>query len=130
MRRLFGERDCDVTAAMREFADIAQRGRDAIVSGRLGELPALVNANFDLRDRIFNVAEENRRMVMTARSAGACAKFAGSGGAIVGLFEDERQFAALERALADIGCRTFVPHIATAADEKGDLSGSFAWRNS
>ena len=98
---------------MSEFADIAQRGRDALLAGRRDELPALINANFDLRDRIFNVAPANRNMVMTARSAGASAKFAGSGGAIVGTYEDDAQFARLSKALADIGCQTFKPTIAS-----------------
>jgi glucuronokinase len=51
-------------------------------------------------------------MVMTARSAGASAKFAGSGGAIVGTYEDDAQFARLSKALADIGCQTIKPTIA------------------
>lgn len=130
VKRMFEAKNADVTAAMTEFADIAQQGRDALVSGRIDRLPALVNANFDLRDKIFHVAEENRRMVMTARSAGASAKFAGSGGAIVGTYEDEKQYAELERRLAEIGCRTLKPTIATddsgLAPEK-QLSG---WRNS
>ena len=130
VKRLFQQRDNDVVAAMTEFADIAQKGRDAILAGRLAELPALVNANFDLRDRIFNVAEENRRMVMTARSAGASAKFAGSGGAIVGTYEDDAQFAALEKALAGIGCRTIRPRIAVSADETAELASAGKWRNS
>ena len=83
----------------------------ALVAGRTDALPALVNANFDLRDRIFNVAPANRRMVMTARSAGASAKFAGSGGAIVGTYEDDAQFARLAQALAAIGCQTIKPTI-------------------
>ena len=129
VKALFQQKNHDVVAAMTEFADIAQQGRDAIVSGDVAKLPALVNANFDLRDRIFNVAEENRRMVQVARAVGASAKFAGSGGAIVGTFEDEAQFAALERALGDIGCRTFMPHLASKADESADLGGG-NWRNS
>ena len=112
LRVLFEEKKPDILAAMSEFADIAQRGRDALVAGRAGELPALVNANFDLRDRIFNVANANRRMVMTARSAGASAKFAGSGGAIVGTYEDDAQYERLSRALAGIGCTTIKPDIA------------------
>lgn len=115
---------------MTEFADIAQQGRDALVAGNLGALPALVNANFDLRDRIFNVAEENRRMVMVARQSGACAKFAGSGGAIVGLVEDAAQFAQLKTDLSAIGCTTFAPTVATTADEEGDFAAAAAWRNS
>ena len=113
LRVLFEEKKPDILAAMSEFADIAQRGRDALLAGRPEELPSLVNANFDLRDRIFNVAPANRRMVMTARSAGASAKFAGSGGAIVGTYEDEAQFARLSQALSEIGCRTLKPTIAS-----------------
>lgn len=112
LRVLFEEKKPDILAAMSEFADIAQKGRDALLAGRRDELPALVNANFDLRDRIFNVAPANRTMVMTARSAGVSAKFAGSGGAIVGTYEDDAQFSRLSAALATIGCQTIRPEIA------------------
>ena len=111
LRVLFEEKKPDILAAMSEFADIAQRGRDALLAGRPKELPALVNANFDLRDRIFNVSAANRNMVMTARSAGVSAKFAGSGGAIVGTYEDEAQYARLAEALAAIGCTTLRPDV-------------------
>ena len=112
LRVLFEEKKPDILAAMSEFADIAQRGRDALVAGRTEELPTLVNANFDLRDRIFNVSAANRNMVMTARSAGASAKFAGSGGAIVGTYEDDAQYERLVKVLAGIGCTTIKPDIA------------------
>ena len=130
VRRRFQEKDLGVVGAMSEFADIAQKGRDALVTGRTGEIPALVNANFDLRDRIFDIAEENRRMVMTARETGASAKFAGSGGTIVGTYEDEAQYGKLVERLGLIGCRTFKPVIASAADETADLVSSGDWRNS
>ncbi|MGN0846231.1 MAG: mevalonate kinase [Kiritimatiellia bacterium] len=112
LRVLFEEKKPDIVAAMSEFADIAQQGRDALLAGATDRLPALVNANFDLRDRIFNVAPANRAMVLTARSTGASAKFAGSGGAIVGTYEDEAQFARLAQALDGIGCRTIKPVVA------------------
>ena len=130
VKRLFQENNGDVVAAMSEFADIAQRGHDALIAGKLGELPALVNANFDLRDRIFHVAEENRQMVMVARQAGASAKFAGSGGAIVGTFEDAKQFQCLQKELGQIGCSVFVPEIATSADEMSAFVSGSSWRNS
>ena len=130
VKKLFQQQNHDVVAAMSEFADIAQQGRDALVAGRFEKIPALVNANFDLRDRIFNVAEENRRMVTVARSSGASAKFAGSGGAIVGTYEDDRQFAALSAALEQIGCRTIKPVIALKADESSELDSGAIWRNS
>lgn len=112
LRVLFEEQRPEIVAAMSEFADIAQRGRDAICAGRIDELSALINTNFDLRDRIFNVAEANRRMVMTARSVGCSAKFAGSGGAIVGTYEDEAQFKRLTEAMTSIGSQVIKPTIA------------------
>ena len=126
----FQHKDADVLSAMSEFADIAQQGRDAIVHGDCSKLPALVNANFDLRDKIFNVAEENRRMVMVARSTGASAKFAGSGGAIVGTYGDKDQYARLVNVLSGIGCRVFMPTIANTPDEGKEFVDIGKWRNS
>ena len=132
----FEQKNADVIAAMSEFADIAQQGRDLLVaqaqlqtsnSKLQTSLAALVNANFDLRDKIFNVASENRRMVMTARSAGASAKFAGSGGAIVGTYEDEAQFERLQAKLATIGCTVIKPVIALS-DEDFTESTATNWR--
>lgn len=116
VKKLFEEKKPDILSAMSEFADIAQKGRDALVAGRKDLIAGLINANFDLRDRIFNVAELNRNMVMTARESGASAKFAGSGGAIVGTYEDEAQFALLSAKLSEIGCTTFKPSIAVNDD--------------
>ena len=140
VKRLFEAKNSDVLAAMSEFADIAQRGRDLLVAAQLecgvgvGErsrrFADLINANFDLRDRNFHVAEENRRMVMTARSVGASAKFAGSGGAIVGTYEDDTQFAALVHALGAIGCKTFRPTIAISDESPEIRSAAVNWRNS
>lgn len=112
LRVLFEEKKPDIVAAMGEFADIAQQGRDALLAGHLDKLPALVDANFDLRDRIFNVAPANRNMVLAARSTGASAKFAGSGGAIVGIYEDDTQYERLVQALGAIGCQTIRPTVA------------------
>ena len=135
VKTLFEAKNEDVLAAMSEFADIAQQGRDLIVEGegerRTAEkLASLINANFDLRDRIFHVAEDNRRMVMTARKSGASAKFAGSGGAIVGTYEDEAQFEQLKADLATIGTTVIKPVIATVADESAEFSTTGVWRNS
>ena len=128
VKKLFEEKKPDVIAAMSEFADIAQKGRDALVAGRPDELPALVNANFDLRASIFSISEENRRMVDVARSTGASAKFAGSGGAIVGTYGNDDQFKRLAAELAQIGCRTLKPVIAVS--DEVEMSGEGIWRNS
>ena len=128
VKKLFEEKKPDIIAAMSEFAELAQKGRDALVAGRTEELPALINANFDLRNKIFNVSEENRRMVQVARNAGSSAKFAGSGGAIVGTYTDEEQFTRLSVALREIGCRTLKPNIAVS--DEVEMSDEGVWRNS
>ena len=137
VKKLFEAKNADVLAAMSEFADIAQQGRDLLCSPSpsaftlSAKRASLINANFDLRDRIFHVAPENKRMVMTARNAGASAKFAGSGGAIVGTYEDDAQFERLKADLATIGTIALKPTIATAADALTDNSSiATGWRNS
>jgi len=112
LRTLFEQKKPDIVAAMSEFADIARQGNDALLGGHPEKLPALINANFDLRNRVFQVSPENKRMVDVARSTGASAKFAGSGGAIVGTFESDEMLRNLETALATIGCAVIIPDIA------------------
>jgi glucuronokinase len=57
------------------------------------------------------IAPENQRMIDVARSVGASAKFAGSGGAICGVYHGEEQFQKLAAALKTIGCSTIKPTI-------------------
>jgi glucuronokinase len=129
VKKLFEENNCDIISAMSEFADIARLGRDALLKGDKDELSRLLNANFDLRDKVFNVSEENRRMVTRARAVGASAKFAGSGGAIVGLCEDGAMFNRLVSNLAEIGCSVLRPKIAVASDEAAEIKAT-GWRKS
>jgi glucuronokinase len=81
------------------------------MSGDWLELGRVVNENFDLRRTIMEIAPENLRMVEVARAAGASAKFAGSGGAICGLYRDASHYRALAAALAGIGCAVIKPVI-------------------
>src|SRR5205085_11696095 len=95
--------------AMQRFRDLTDRGRAALSSGDWDELGAVMNQNFDLRRTIMPIVPENLRMVEVARSTGASAKFAGSGGAIVGLFRDGRQYQQLVDALAALRCNVIRP---------------------
>ena len=55
---------------------------------------------------------EHVEMIEVARRVGASAKFAGSGGAIIGVYEDDAMFRDLVRELGQIGCRVIKPDIA------------------
>ena len=111
LRALSDKKDPGVTAAMRDFAALARAGVAALESGRPGDIAALVDGNFDLRASLFQLSEANLRMVKEARAAGASAKFAGSGGAIVGTYEGPAMLAALTARLGAIGCAVVVPTI-------------------
>jgi glucuronokinase len=103
--------DPEVIAAMKTWASYAEQGRQALLTCDYGTLDQLIDANFDLRARIFRLSEGNLEMVRVARQAGATAKFAGSGGAIVGTYKDEDAFQRLRAALQAIGVAVFKPRI-------------------
>jgi glucuronokinase len=111
LRELFERGDETVVSAMQKFRDLTDRGRTALMGGDWGELHKVTNENFDLRRTIMPIAPENLRMVEAARSTGASAKFAGSGGAICGIYHDGRQYQALVDALAALRCTVLRPLI-------------------
>lgn len=106
-----GERD--VLDAIEFWAGLTITFRDALESGDRAAMHRTINANFDRRASLYDVGEGNRDMVATARKTGASAKFAGSGGAIVGLYDDEEMFARLEAAFAPKGIRVIKPTLAS-----------------
>lgn len=112
LRARYDAGDRGVHAAMDELGAITLAARAAIESGDADELARLVNANFDVRDRIMKVAAGHKAMVMAARGAGASANFAGSGGAIIGTWSgDSGDFERLKGSLGALGCRVIVPRV-------------------
>ncbi|HSV16113.1 MAG TPA: hypothetical protein VLI90_17765 [Tepidisphaeraceae bacterium] len=111
LRELYRRGDATVVGAMQKYRELTDRGRAALMAGDWAALGQVMNANFDLRRTIMPIAPENLRMVEVARATGASAKFAGSGGAIVGLYRDGRQYQQLTDALAAIRCAILRPLI-------------------
>lgn len=112
LRARYDSGDEKVRAAMLEFASITDRAKDALLAEDRAEFARLVDANFDLRNTICDLAPSHVEMIETAREAGASAKFAGSGGAIVGTVPPgDDGFAKLKSALNGIGCTVLSPQI-------------------
>lgn len=101
----------DVINAMREFANLTDRFRTALLAGKHDELSKIIDANFDLRRTIMNISPGHLQMVETARACGASAHFAGSGGAIIGTFPNAEAYQSLQRELSQLGCRVIRPKI-------------------
>lgn len=112
LRARWNRGDQDIIDAMKFWADLTTQFRAALLRGDHPEMYRLVDANFDKRASLYNVGEGNLDMIATARRQGASANFAGSGGAIVGFYENEAMFAKLESAFANKGIRVIKPDFA------------------
>lgn len=104
-----GERE--VVSAMYHWAGLAERVKEFLLKGKGREIGPLLNENFDLRRRLYKISKGNLDMVDAARDVGASAKFTGSGGAIVGTYEDEAMFQKLVGVLSPMGIEVIKPQI-------------------
>ncbi len=111
IRGRFNRGEPQVVSAMKHFAELAACAREALLEGDAERLAQLMNENFDTRRNIYNLPPWQIEMVEAARRCGASAKFAGSGGAIIGAYRDEPMFEELRAALSAMGCNTVKPQI-------------------
>jgi glucuronokinase len=113
IRERFEQGEPKVVNAMRFWADLTDKAKRCLLDGRLDQVGSLLNAGFDKRRQIFHISSDNIRMVETARSTGASATFTGSGGAIVGTYEEERVFTELRKKLGKLNIMLLKPRIAS-----------------
>jgi len=117
LRGRFERGDPEVLDAIQFWIELTDKVRESLAKGAKEKIGPLLDSNFDRRASIYKISEGNLRMIKMARSVGASAKFTGSGGAIVGTYEDERMFAALKEKLEPLNIKVIKPNIAPAADE-------------
>ena len=103
--------DPQVVEAMKTWAGYAAEGRECLLRRDYQRLGELIDANFDLRARIYQIDRGNLEMVHAARRAGANSNFAGSGGAIVGTYTDDAMFTRLTHYMEAIGVAVIHPKI-------------------
>ena len=114
LRASYDQGKAKVVDAMEQFASYAAGARDAINCGDSDRLAELIDANFDKRASICQLHDKHVKMIEAARSVGASAKYAGSGGAIVGTYMDEKMYDQLRRTIegmSSIKCRVFKPTV-------------------
>jgi glucuronokinase len=111
VRERWNSGDALVRGAMEEWASYAERGRRALLEGDVTELGKLIDANFDLRAKIYSISKGNLEMIETARAVGATSNFSGSGGAVTGTFTDDRMFRKLEESYAPLGIKVIRPKV-------------------
>jgi len=111
IRGRFNRGEEKVINAMKHFAEIAAWGREALLRRDVKRLADLIDENFNTRRKIFNLAPWQVEMVDVARHCGASAKFAGSGGAIIGTYEEASMFEELCDKLGALGSRVIKPQV-------------------
>jgi glucuronokinase len=111
IRTKYDRQDQFTIDTLAEIASLADQGKTAIENRDYALLHELINANFDNRAKIMTISESNRALVDTARSCGASASFTGSGGAIIGLYEDDEMLKRLVYNLKKLNARVIKPYI-------------------
>ncbi|MGL6226362.1 MAG: mevalonate kinase family protein [Thermoguttaceae bacterium] len=103
LRQRFNSGELAVVDAMKHLAELAQKGKTAIEKRDSSAFSRMMNENFDIRRSICKIPQDQIEMVEHARKSGVSAKFTGSGGAIVGLFETAEQFKHLQEQMQEHG---------------------------
>jgi len=111
IRKRYDSGERKVIDAVNTIADLARQARECLLERDYETLARLMNKNFDIRRGIYNLNPKHIRMVELARELGASAKFAGSGGSVIGTYEDEKMFARLKRAFEAENCAVIKPII-------------------
>ena len=118
LRERYNAGDKHVHEAMKRFSTLTASAKKLLEKGQKVKLGELLDENFDLRKSITQISENNLKMVELARSQGASAKFTGSGGAIIGTYEDEKMFKKLKKVLKDEQIELLKPQIISYKTQK------------
>ena len=111
LRSRWEEGDPEVRAAMEEFAGFAESAYKSLLAGSPEELGDLMDANFNLRRRISRLNARHVQLVEVGRASQAHLKYAGSGGAVIGTYEDDEHFERLSAGYRAIGAKIIRPDI-------------------
>ncbi len=90
---------------------------EALRQGERQRMARLINRNFDIRRELAPLHPDNLQMVEKARAQGASAKFTGSGGAIVGTYEDDAMYQRLVAALNSDNVTVLKPVVVAALNQ-------------
>lgn len=106
VRFRFNQGDKEIVKAMNTFAGYAQEAKQALEANDHKRFGELMNMNFALRRSIYGdkvIGEDNLLMIDIASKLGAPAKFPGSGGAIIGMYENDNHFNKLKESYLSHG---------------------------
>ena len=95
------------------FRQLVDEGRACLQAGDYAGLRALIDRNFEARCRVFAVGVRDREKVRIAREQGAAAKLFRSGGAVIGVPQDEGDLDRLLERYRECGFAAIRPTLPT-----------------
>ena len=111
LRARFERGEPDVLSAIEFWKALTLEVKSAITLGNTDNLGHLMNQNFDRRAELYSIGPGNLQMINVARAVGASAKFTGSGGAVIGTYNDEKMYQELSRQFAALNINILKPSI-------------------
>lgn len=111
LRSRYDKGDEHAISTLQKIASLADEGKEAILAGDHTRLGQLVNQNFNYRKEIMNISDSNMALINTARACGASASFTGSGGSIIGTYEDNEMLTKLMFSLKKINAKVIKPYL-------------------
>ena len=110
LRVRYNQGDPDVVEGMKNFAQLAQESYDLIISGKGTEIGPLLDQNFDLRKSLCSLNPSHVKLIEMGRKHSCPVKYAGSGGAIVGVYDgSQSKLEELQNSFKTIGAEVVAP---------------------
>ncbi|PSR55423.1 GHMP kinase [Adhaeribacter arboris] len=103
--------DPHVINTLNRIASLADAGKTALLQRDYTTLHQLMNENFDQRCQIMKISESNMELINTARQCGASATFTGSGGSVIGIYENDEMLNKLVAEMRKVNARVIKPTI-------------------
>ena len=114
LRERFNNGETPILEAIERWKALTLRFRDALEESDFNTMNDCINANFDLRDSLANLNPDQVALIELARKSGASAKFCGSGGAIIGMYKDEKMLKRLKSSFKKNNVNILLPKIVYA----------------
>ncbi len=108
--RVSVEHDQRVVEAMQEKANLVDEAKECLSKGQKEKLGPIMSRDFELRRSVYDLSDDNVRMIEIARKMDTHAKFTGSGGGAVGIYESEEHFEKIEKEYNRHGYKTVKAH--------------------
>lgn len=111
LRSRYETGDPKVLAAIAEWKELTEQARGLLEAGKGSEIGPCLDRNFAIRHELGLAGTGTIAMVEAARTLGASANSAGSGGAIVGTYEGVEMLTRLTELLSKLGASVISPAV-------------------